>query len=196
MTALATRSSALVAGLLATALALGVLAGIDARLGVLAALGLVFVIRVLDDLMLGVLFMGFLAFFDTLPAAGAFSPAKLVGALLVDRPDPALSDRLSLPTARQLVHEAEALADYVVIDSPPLTEIIDALPLAQEASEVLVVVRLGRSRTGKLVQLGEMLTQHGIEPAGIALVGVERPARDGYYYTQDNPQAKQKVSAG
>jgi len=114
--------------------------------------------------------------------------------LLVDRPDPALSDRLALPTARQLVHDAEELADYVVIDSPPLTEIIDALPLAQEASDVLVVVRLGRSRSGKLVQLGEMLAQHDITPAGIALVGVERPARDGYYYAE--PSRSQKVSAG
>lgn len=83
MQAIATRSSALVAAVLGTGLMLGVLAGIDARLGVLAALGLVFVVRVLDDLMIGVLLMGFLAFFDTLPAAGAFSPAKLVGALLV-----------------------------------------------------------------------------------------------------------------
>jgi capsular exopolysaccharide synthesis family protein len=114
--------------------------------------------------------------------------------LLVDRPDPALSDRLALPTARQLVHDAEALADFVVIDSPPLTEIIDALPLAQEATDVLIVVRLGRSRSGKVVQLGEMLTQHGITPAGIALVGVDRPARDGYYYAE--PSRSQRVSAG
>lgn len=129
---------------------------------------------------------------DALVTAPEYGPDLQL--LLVDRPDPAFSDRLALPTARQLVHEAEALADYVVIDSPPLTEIIDALPLAQEASEVLVVVRLGRSRTGKLIELGEMLTQHEIEPAGIALVGVERPSRDGYYYTQDAPRP-QRVNA-
>lgn len=83
MPAIATRSSAVVAAVLGTGLMLGVLAGIDARLAVVAALGLVFVVRILDDLMLGVLAIGVLAFFDTLPAAGGFSPAKLVGALLV-----------------------------------------------------------------------------------------------------------------
>lgn len=114
--------------------------------------------------------------------------------LLVDRPQPELADRLSLPTARQLIADAEAIADFVVIDSPPLTEIIDALPLAQEATDVLVVVRLGRSRSGKLVQLGELLAQHGIKPAGIALVGVERPTREGYYY-QAEPSTRDRAPA-
>jgi Mrp family chromosome partitioning ATPase/capsular polysaccharide biosynthesis protein len=102
--------------------------------------------------------------------------------LLVDRPGSATADRLSLPTARQLVAEAEELADYVVIDSPPLTEVIDALPLAQEVSHVLLVARLGRTKLPKLTELGEILGQNGIRPAGVALIGVER-SRAGYYYT-------------
>lgn len=103
--------------------------------------------------------------------------------LLVERPEPGGGDRLALPTARRLISDAEELADYVIVDSPPLTEISDALPLAQQVSDVLVVVRLGRSRVGKLAELGEMLARHDIRPIGLALVGVERPARDGYYYT-------------
>lgn len=114
--------------------------------------------------------------------------------LLVDRPQPELADRLSLPTARQLVRDAEALADFVVIDSPPLTEIIDALPLAQEATDVLIVVKLGRTRSGRVVQLGELLAQHGIRPAGIALVGVERPNRESYYY-QAEPESRDRATA-
>lgn len=103
--------------------------------------------------------------------------------LLTDRAAPEMADRLSLPTAKLLISEAEALADYVVVDSPPLTEIIDALPLAQEVAEVLVVVRLNRTKTGKLLELGELLAHHDIKPAGIALVGVDRRAGDSYYYT-------------
>ena len=29
-----------------------------------------------------------------------------------------------------MIEEARHLADYVIIDSPPLTEVVDALPLA------------------------------------------------------------------
>ena len=101
--------------------------------------------------------------------------------LLVDRPGVATADRLSLPTARQLIAEAEALADYVVVDSPPLTEVVDTLPLAQEVAGVLIVARLGRTKLRKLTDLGEILAQNDIRPAGVALVGVERN-RSGYYY--------------
>lgn len=101
--------------------------------------------------------------------------------LLVDRPGLATADRLSLPTARQLIADAEELADYVIVDSPPLTEVVDALPLAQEVAAVLVVARLGRTKLGKLQELGEILGQNGMRPAGVALLGVER-SRTGYYY--------------
>ena len=33
----------------------------------------------------------------------------------------------------------------MIIDSPPLTEVIDALALAEHADELLLVIRLGRS---------------------------------------------------
>jgi capsular exopolysaccharide synthesis family protein len=113
--------------------------------------------------------------------------------LLVDRPGLATADRLSLPTARQLVADAEQLADYVVIDSPPLTEVIDALPLAQEVAQVLLVARLGRTKLRKLTELGEILAQNGVRPAGVALIGVER-SKSGYYYTVDSPSAGRETT--
>jgi capsular exopolysaccharide synthesis family protein len=108
--------------------------------------------------------------------------------LLVDRPGPATADRLSLPTARQLVAEAEELADYVIIDSPPLTEVIDTLPIARQVAGVLVVARLNRTKLRRLAELGELLAQNEIEPAGVALVGVDR-GRGGYYYTGSGAQS-------
>ena len=68
-----------------------------------------------------------------------------------------MADQFSLPAAADLVDEAKEIADYVIIDSPPLTEVIDALPLAQHADDVLIVVRLGRSHLNKLARLGELL---------------------------------------
>jgi capsular exopolysaccharide synthesis family protein len=114
--------------------------------------------------------------------------------LLVDQAGIHMADRLSLPTARKLVAEAEQLADYVIIDSPPLTEVIDALPLAQQAGDVVVVVRLGRGRMNRLEDLGEILTRHGVRPAGLVLVGVERSGGS-YYYAGTERSLEASASA-
>lgn len=92
-----------------------------------------------------------------------------------------MADRLFLPMARDLIDHAKELADYVVIDSPPLSEVIDALPLAQRADDVLVVVRTKKTHLTKLAQLGELLVRHAITPTGFVLVGVAAPTKTGYY---------------
>lgn len=100
--------------------------------------------------------------------------------LLAERPIPAFADQLGGIQARRMLVEAEAIADFVVVDSPPLTEVIDALPLAQEADAVLIVVRLGLSRLKRLAELGEILSQGGAYPIGIAEVGTDQ-ASSSYY---------------
>jgi receptor protein-tyrosine kinase len=92
-----------------------------------------------------------------------------------------MADRLFLPSTHRIVSEAKKLADYVIIDSPPLSEVIDALPLAQRADEVLLVVRLGKTQLTKLAHLAELLSRHAIRPVGFAVVGAQ-PATEGYYY--------------
>ncbi|WCB95996.1 hypothetical protein DSM104299_04750 [Baekduia alba] len=91
-------------------------------------------------------------------------------------------DRLSLPAAQELLRAAKGLADFVIIDSPPLTEVIDALALAQQVDAVLMVSRLGVSRLNRLTDLGELLAQGGITPAGVALLGTEHIVESAYYY--------------
>jgi receptor protein-tyrosine kinase len=115
----------------------------------------------------------------------ALMPAKPFGdnlrLLLVEKASSALPEVLSLPAAEALLEEAEALADYVVVDSPPLTEVIDALPIAQQVDDVVIVVRLGNSRLTQLERLGDLLAQNGIRPAGFAVVGVGSSEKDTYY---------------
>ncbi len=106
------------------------------------------------------------------------------------------ADGLFLPTAQALIGHAKKLADYVIIDSPPLTEVIDGLALAERADEVLLVIRLGRSLQSRIVHLGELLAQHDIEPVGIAVVGV--PASDtasDYYVTAQRPKGRSRALA-
>jgi polysaccharide biosynthesis transport protein len=91
-----------------------------------------------------------------------------------------LADRLSYEAAARLIEAAEALADYVVVDSPPLTAVIDALPFAQIADEIVVVARLDVSRLNKLTELDDLLLRHGAHPTGMVLVGETHPT-DPYY---------------
>jgi succinoglycan biosynthesis transport protein ExoP len=97
-----------------------------------------------------------------------------------------IADLFSIPAANRLVEDAKELADYVIIDSPPLTEVVDALPMARMVDDVLVVVRLDSSPLAKITQLGELLAESGIKPAGFTVVGTARPGRGSYYYHQDD----------
>jgi Mrp family chromosome partitioning ATPase len=122
---------------------------------------------------------------DGLPLNEALLTSEAYGdnlkLLLVDRAGEWMADQFSLPAARELVDEAKESADYVVIDSPPLAEVIDALPLVQMTDDVVIVTRLGRTHINKLQRLGEILAQYNIRPAGFAVVGVSQSAEYGYY---------------
>ena len=99
-----------------------------------------------------------------------------------------LSDGLSHDVAVRLLEDAKALADYVVIDSPPLTVVSDALPFATLADEVIVVARRGVSRLKALVQLDDMLRQHGVRPSGVVVVADSDASGAGYYRGYGNGQ--------
>lgn len=119
------------------------------------------------------------------PLSEALTPVQLDGALLrvlaAHSHSAGVADRLSLSAARRLVQGAKELADFVVIDAPPLTEVIDALPLAQIADEVVIIVRVGQTRLGKLSELSELLRQQGTSPSGLALIGVREAGGYSYY---------------
>jgi capsular exopolysaccharide synthesis family protein len=100
--------------------------------------------------------------------------------LLAEATGPAIAELVSLPVASSVVDEALKIADYVIVDSPPLTQVIDALPIAAHVDDVLIVVRLGHSRLNHIKELGELLAGTGVTPAGVAIIGV--PRRDRGYY--------------
>jgi len=83
----------------------------------------------------------------------------------------------------------------VIIDSPPLTDVIDALPLVDYVDDVVLVAGVGKTHLRKLTQLGELLAEYGVRPAGFAVVGTPRPRRSDYhYYAGRQPRATPPAS--
>jgi capsular exopolysaccharide synthesis family protein len=111
--------------------------------------------------------------------------------LLADRADAWLAEVLSLPAAEALLEDATRLAEYVVIDSPPLTQVIDAMPLARRVDDVVLVVRLGSSNLPQLAHLGDLLEQNAIRPSGFVVVGGPVPEERGYRRPMQQPQVAQ-----
>lgn len=102
--------------------------------------------------------------------------------LLVATPEHGLLiDLLQSDRVDRVLAELRLEADVIVIDSPPLTEVADALILADAVEAVVVAVRLGRTGRNQLVQLRRMLAQRGITPAGFVVTIRGRPRRGAYY---------------
>jgi Mrp family chromosome partitioning ATPase len=112
------------------------------------------------------------------------------GLLLADYAGGWISDLFSLPAAREMIAEARRLADYVIVDSAPLGDVIDALPLASYMDEVLLVAGIGKTDLRKLSHLGELLAEHNIKPAGFAVVGTPKPKRSDYHYYADRQRRR------
>jgi receptor protein-tyrosine kinase len=112
-----------------------------------------------------------------------------VRVLAVRNPGVDVASRLSLVVAQYLVRKAKSIADYVVIDSPPLIAVGDALPLALVADEILIVAQLGVSRLGKLAELYDLLVDQGTQPTGMILIGQAPTRLDAYDYYVPKEQA-------
>ena len=119
----------------------------------------------------------------------ALSPVRAISnnlsVVLVEQSAPYLADGL-LAASDAVVEQAESLADYVIFDAPPVTEVSDALPLSQHVDDVLIVVRLGHTRTDQLVNLGEVLTRQNVRPAGLVIVS-DDPNQGSAYYAATPP---------
>jgi succinoglycan biosynthesis transport protein ExoP len=93
-----------------------------------------------------------------------------------------LIDLLQTERVERVLAELRGEADVIVIDSPPLTEVADALILADAVDAVVVAVRLGHTGRTQLIQLRRMLAQRGITPAGFVVTTRKRSRGSGGYY--------------
>ncbi|MGH2908106.1 MAG: AAA family ATPase, partial [Solirubrobacteraceae bacterium] len=99
-----------------------------------------------------------------------------------------LADQLSPATALRLVQTAERRTDVVIIDSPPLTAVSDALPFARAVDDILLVVRMGQTKLSKVSESWELLGHQHTQPSGIILVGTREQSGPVYGYNlETNP---------
>ncbi len=83
---------------------------------------------------------------------------------------------------RSLVAELEERFDTVIIDSPPLAVVSDALALVQEVSGVLVVSRLGHTEVGAAVEFRNQLAMLDAPALGVvANFSGSKPGASYYY---------------
>jgi tyrosine-protein kinase len=81
---------------------------------------------------------------------------------------------------RELMREAEANYDLVVIDTAPASMVADPIPLMSEATAVVIVGRVGRITSGEADSLREQLER--IDAPGYGLVANFVPAGGRYGY--------------
>ncbi len=87
-----------------------------------------------------------------------------------------------LGTARmgQVISELAHMADYVLIDTPPLIPVSDALILAGHVDAVVVTARLHSSTRGEIEEVRDMLRKTGARAIGVVAKGMK--AKRGHYY--------------
>jgi Mrp family chromosome partitioning ATPase len=84
---------------------------------------------------------------------------------------------------RRMLERLGAESDVVIIDTPPLPEVAEAVALADAAEAVIVCVRIGHTRRDKLAELRELLGQRGVVPLGLFITSrraSRRHDRSGY----------------
>jgi capsular exopolysaccharide synthesis family protein len=82
----------------------------------------------------------------------------------------------------ELFEEARELADYIVVDTPPLGEVSDALRLVDLVDDVLIVARPGNTNRANLELMRNLMARSGHSPTGLIVIG-EPPGTTSTYYT-------------
>lgn len=86
-------------------------------------------------------------------------------------------------TARmgEIINNLRASADFVILDSPPIVPVTDAVVLSSRVDAVMMVVQAGKTRRRHLAKSSDLLRQADAPVIGAVLNGAGRHARYGYY---------------
>jgi Mrp family chromosome partitioning ATPase len=102
---------------------------------------------------------------------------------LIDAGDLGLdsADERSLTRLIDILRRAAERADYVILDTPPLGVVSDALPLLEHADDVILVSKLRWTKRIHAEVTRELLGRAGIEPTGLLVIGEGTASPYPYY---------------
>lgn len=89
---------------------------------------------------------------------------------------------LENPRFAEMVEVCAGQFDYVLIDTPPLESVADALRIATHADGVVLVVRSGRTSRKLVADAAEKLQRTGAPILGVVLSRAEMDRRGSRYY--------------
>ena len=78
------------------------------------------------------------------------------------------------------IAELNQMADYVLIDTPPVLPVSDALTLARHADAVILTARLRSTTRGEMEEVRELIARAGVRTIGVVAEGVK--TKRSYYY--------------
>ncbi len=93
-------------------------------------------------------------------------------------PNPA--ELLGSSRMAHVIAELNQMADYLLIDTPPVLPVSDALTLARHADAVILTARLHSTTRGEMEEVRELVTRAGVRVIGVVAEGVK--TKRGYYY--------------
>jgi len=125
---------------------------------------------------------------ESLPADQAIVQTTMPGVFVVTggpiSPNP--SGLLSSKAMRQFMEYAEERFDVVIIDSPPVSPIADAILLGHLADGVVICLQAGRTSRDIVTRVRDELLRSNVHILGILLNNLDEDASRyaGYYYDQ------------
>jgi tyrosine-protein kinase len=88
---------------------------------------------------------------------------------------------------KELLRRLGRESDVVVIDTPPLPEVAEAVAFADAAEAVVLCARIGHTRRDKLAELRELLGRRGVTPLGFFVTSRRGPGRSSKHGYQGYP---------
>jgi Mrp family chromosome partitioning ATPase len=109
--------------------------------------------------------------------------------------DPSSNPSQVVAAQRQVVAAARGRFDVILLDTAPLLTANDAVELVSSADMLLLVAKMGVTKTDAAERSIELLNRLDIAIAGVVLVGAASATNDYYYYYQPGRVAAAGVQA-
>jgi Mrp family chromosome partitioning ATPase len=112
-----------------------------------------------------------------------------------DEPLTSLGLEMGLRGAPALLEELGDLFDVVVVDTPPLGEVSDALRMVPRADDVLIVARPDHTSLAAFARMRDLLERSGHPASGMVVVGGRLSVASGYPYGSGIPIGTAGISS-